>query len=165
MKTIEEQLWDYIDGISTAEEKAVIDANLATDLKWKEIYQELLAVNAQLNTLDFEEPSMSFTRNVMDKVNLELKPVALKTKVDNRIIYTIAGFFLASILGIFAYAIYISDASFTLDTSKFNFSFDTGKLFSPLALQAFIFVDVVLLLLYLDSFLRKGKHQPQKKGA
>ena len=38
MKTIEEQLWDYIDGISTAEEKAVIDANLATDLKWKEIY-------------------------------------------------------------------------------------------------------------------------------
>lgn len=165
MKTIEEQLWDYIDGISTAEEKAVIDANLATDLKWKEIYQELLAVNAQLTALDFEEPSMSFTRNVMDKINLELRPVALKTKVDNRIIYTIAGFFLASILAVFGYAIYLSDTSFTIDTSKFNFSFDTQKLFSPLALQAFIFVDVVLLLLYLDGFLRKGKLQSQKKGA
>lgn len=165
MKTIEEQLWDYIDGISTAEENAVIDANLATDLKWKEIYEELLAVNEQLTALDFEEPSMSFTRNVMDKVNLELRPVALKTKVDNRIIYTIAGFFLASILAIFGYAIYLSDTSFTIDTSKFNFSFDTQKLFSPLALQAFIFVDVVLLLLYLDSFLRKGKLQSQKKGA
>lgn len=165
MKTIEEQLWDYIDGACLADEKAIIEANLATDLTWKETYQELLAVNAHLNSLDFEEPSMSFTRNVMEQVNLELKPVALKTKVDTRVIYGIASVFIVSILGIFGYAIYMSDTSFTLNMPKIDFSLKTDQLFNPYVLQAFVFVDVVLLLLYLDTVLRKSKFKAQKKGA
>ncbi|RZJ82262.1 MAG: hypothetical protein EOO47_01240 [Flavobacterium sp.] len=165
MKTIEEQLWDYIDSTIGADEKAIIEGNLATDLTWKETYKELLAVNAQLNSLDFEEPSMSFTRNVMEQVNLELKPVALKTKVDTRIIYGIASFFIVSILAIFSYAIYTSDANFSLNMPKMDFSLKTDKLFNPYVLQAFLFVDVVLLLLYLDGVLRKSKLKAQKKGA
>lgn len=162
MNTIEEQLWNYIDGNCTAVEKAEIEAKLAIDLRYQEVYEDLLAVNNELKQLDFEEPSLSFTRNVMEKVNQELRPVALKTKIDHRIIYTIAGFFIASILSIFAYAIVISDVNFSFEMPKINFN--TDKIINPVTIQLFVFIDVALALVYLDSYLRKGKIKAQKKG-
>ncbi|RZL50914.1 MAG: hypothetical protein EOP00_01930 [Pedobacter sp.] len=155
MNTIEEQLWNYIDGNCTVEEKAEIEIKLVVNVQYHKVYQELLAVNAELNKLDFEEPSMSFTRNVMEQVNLELKPVALKTKVDNRIVYAIMGFFILAILAIFGYAIATSDLTFTSPFSKINFQLDTSKILNPTVLQIFVMVDVVLGLLYIDSLLRR----------
>jgi len=162
MNTIEEQLWNYIDGNCTAVEKAEIEAKLAVDLQYQKVYEDLIAVNNELKQMDLEEPSLSFTRNVMEKVNLELRPVALKTKIDKRIIYTIAGFFITSILGIFAYAIVISDSNFSFEMPKMNF--DTDKIINPVTIQLFVFIDVALALIYLDSYLRKGKMKAQKKG-
>lgn len=163
MSTIEEQLWNYIDGNCTATEKEEIEAKIAVNIQYHTTYQELLAVHQTLNSLDFEEPSMSFTRNVMEQVNLELKPVALKTKVDQRIIYSIGAFFVLSLLGILGYALATSDLNFTIPT--WNLSFDTSKLISPVSIQLFVLVDVVLALVYLDSYLRKGKNLAQKKGS
>ena len=154
MSTIEEQLWNYIDGICSDEEKTQIEAKIASNLQYNKVYQELMIVHQELNKLDFEEPSMSFTRNVMDKVELELAPVALKTKIDNRIVYSIGIFFVLSILGMFGYIISISNISFQLP--KVDLSF-TNKLANPIVIQVFLMVDVVLGLLYLDSFLRKRK--------
>ena len=162
MNTIEEQLWNYIDGNCTAVEKAEIEAKLAMDVQYQEIYQDLLAVNNELKQVDLEEPSLSFTRNVMEKVNQELRPVALQTKIDHRIIYTIAGFFIASILGIFAYAIAISNVNFSFEMPKITI--DTDKLINPVTIQLFVFIDVALALVYLDNYLRKGKIKAQKKG-
>ena len=68
MNTIEEQLWNYIDGNCTPVERLEIEAKLAVNVQYYSMYQELLKVNEELNALDFEEPSMSFTRNVMEKV-------------------------------------------------------------------------------------------------
>ncbi|TKC12583.1 hypothetical protein FA048_02910 [Pedobacter polaris] len=164
MNTIEEQLWNYIDGNCTTEEKAEIEARLAVNLQYHTVYQELLAVHNELNKLDFEEPSMSFTRNVMDKVSVELKPVALKTKVDNRIIYSITAFFVLSIAGIFGYVIANSDTTFNLPLPKMNLQFDESKIINPTSIKIFLMIDVVLILLYLDSFLRKRKDLTQKKG-
>jgi hypothetical protein len=161
MNTIEEQLWNYIDGNCTAEEKIEMETKIAVNIQYHTIYQELLAVNKELNQLDFEEPSMSFTRNVMDKVNLELKPVALKTKIDNRIIYSIAAFFALSILGIFAYTISISNLSFDFKMPTMNINF--GKYINATTIQVFLLIDVTLGLLYLDSFLRKRNINAQKK--
>jgi hypothetical protein len=158
MNTIEEQLWEYIDGNCTPEEQLKIEAKLAVNLQYHQIYQELLKVNEELNKIDFEEPSMSFARNVMEQVALELKPVALKTKIDNRIIYSIGSLFFLSIVGVFGYAIANSDFSFTLQMPKINFGLSVSKMITPFSLQIFIMVDVVLALLYLDSFLRKRKN-------
>ena len=162
MNTIEEQLWNYIDGNCTDSEKAEIEAKIATNLPYHAAYQELLAVHQELNKLDFEEPSLSFTRNVMEQVKLELRPVALKTKIDNRIIYSIGAFFMISILGIFGYVISISDLSFTFEMPKLDLSFDTTQIFNPIFLQIFILFDVALALIYLDSYLRKRKNMTQK---
>ncbi|MES2651026.1 MAG: hypothetical protein V4663_04765 [Bacteroidota bacterium] len=164
MNTIEEQLWNYIDGNCTPVERLEIEAKLAVNIQYHSIYQELLKVNDELNKLDFEEPSMSFTRNVMEKVNLELKPVALKTKVDNRIIYSIAAFFVLSLVGIFGYALATSNFSYTFEMPKMNITLDPAKYITHTSMLVFLFVDVVLALIYLDSVLRKRNLTAQKKG-
>ncbi|RYG18544.1 MAG: hypothetical protein EOO07_08725 [Chitinophagaceae bacterium] len=161
---IEEQLWNYIDGTCTPVEKLEIEAKLAVNIQYHTLYQELLKVNAELNTIDFEEPSMSFTRNVMEKVNLELKPVALQTKVDNRIIYSITAFFVLSLIAIFSYAVATSDFSLKFDMPTMNFSFDSSKYINHTSLQIFLFVDVVIALIYIDGVLRKRNMNAQNKG-
>ena len=163
MNQIEEQLWNYIDGNCTAEEVAQIKAKLLTDNQYQQIYEELLAVSNALENLEFEEPSMSFSRNVMEQVNLEIKPVALKTKVDNRIVYSIMAFFLLSMLGILGYVISQSDFNFSSSLSKINFQFDTKKILTPTFLKVFFIIDVILILLFIDSYFRK--EMTQKKGA
>lgn len=165
MNTIEERLWNYIDGNCSVAENAEIEAKIAGDLQYCSIYKELLAVQSQLNLLDFEEPSMSFSRNVMDKVNLELKPVALKTKVDQRIIYGIGGFFLLAIVAILGYAIAMADFSLNFKLPQINFSLYEGKLINSTSIKIFVMLDVVLALLYVDSFLRKRTNVTEKKGA
>jgi hypothetical protein len=155
MNTIEEQLWNYIDGNCTPEEQAEIAVKLTVDQHYYTTYQELLKVNAALNSLDFEEPSMSFTRNVMEKVNLELKPVALKTKVDNRIVYGIGGFFALALVSIFVYALATSNFDYHFELPKMSYSLELGKYINHTSLQIFLFLDVILALIYLDGFLRK----------
>lgn len=154
MKTVEEQLWNYIDGNCTPAEKLEIEAKLAVNIQYHSVYQELLGVNEELNRIDFEEPSMSFTRNVMDKVNLELKPVALTTKIDNRIVYSIGALFVLSLIGIFTYAVATSDMSFKINMPKIELSF------SRTTLQIFLFIDAAIALVYLDGFLRKRNKKP-----
>jgi hypothetical protein len=165
MNTIEEQLWNYIDGTCTPVERLEIEAKLAVNIQYHSLYQELLKVNEELNKIDFEEPSMSFTRNVMEKVNLELKPVALQTKVDNRIIYSIGAFFVLSLVAIFGYALATSDFNLKFNMPTMNFSFDSGKYINRTSLQIFLFVDVIIALIYLDGVLRKKNISAQKKGA
>jgi len=163
MNKIEEQLWNYIDGNCTATEKTEIEAKIASNLQYSTMYNELMAVHNELNLLGFEEPSMSFTRNVMEHVNLELKPVALKTKVDNRIIYSIGAFFGLAILGIFIYAISITKMDFDFKMPTIDFHLD--KLVTSTSIQVFLMVDIALALVYLDSCLRKGRINAQKKGS
>lgn len=164
MNTIEEQLWNYIDGNCTFAEKIEIEAKIKTNLQYSALYKELLLVNSELSKLEFEEPSMSFTRNVMEQVNLELKPVALKTKVDNRIIYCIGGFFILSIIAIFGYVIARADVSFKFNLPQLNLDLYESKIINPTSIKIFLMVDVVLALIYIDSFLRKRKDTTQKKG-
>lgn len=162
MKTIEEQLWDYIDGNCSPTEKIEIEAKIASDLQYAYTYEELLLVHSELSKTDLDEPSMSFTRNVMEQVNLELKPVALKTKVDHRIIYSIGGFFIVAILMIFGYVIATANWSFKFDLPQINFDLYESKIITPTTIKIFLMVDVILALIYIDGLLRKNR--AQKKG-
>lgn len=164
MNTIEEQLWNYIDGNCNFAEKIEIEAKIKADLQYSTTYKELLLVNNELSNLELEEPSMSFTRNVMEQVNLELKPVALKTKVDNRIIYSIGAIFILSIVAIFGYVVATADLNFKFNLTQLNFDLYETKIINPTSIRIFLMVDLVLILIYIDSFLRKRKDTTQKKG-
>ncbi|ETZ19380.1 hypothetical protein [Pedobacter sp. V48] len=110
-----------------------------------------------LKGMEMEEPSMSFTRNVMEQIKLEKQPVALKTRVDNRIIYGIAAIFGAFIAGVFIYAIANSTATYELPKLKIDLTGAVDKTLTPGFLTAFLFIDVVIALIYFDSILRRKK--------
>ena len=98
---IEQQIWNYLDGTCSEQERHHIESLIETDPIYKAAYQELTAINNDFTLLNIDEPSMSFTRNLMEKISLEPVPGSLKSLVDKRIIYGIAAFFLISIAAIF----------------------------------------------------------------
>lgn len=110
-----------------------------------------------LKGMELEEPSMSFTRNVMEQVKLEKLPVSLKTRVDNRIIYGIAAIFGLFIAGVIIYAIANTTVSYELPEFKIDFSGAVDKTLTPEFLIAFLFIDVVIALVYFDSILRRKR--------
>ena len=161
MNTIEQQLWDYIDGNLDATQTSAIEEKINSDAAIKFQYTELLNFNSALNHLEIDEPSMSFTRRVMDNIVLERAPITLKTKVNTNIIYGIGGFFLCSLTGLFGYVLYHSN----ITLPEFNFGkilvlrFD--QYLTPTTLYAFLFADLVIGLVYLDYFFRKRANHKQ----
>jgi len=155
MSLIEEQIWDYIDGNCTLAEKTAIAEKIATNEEYSRVYEALKLVNKQLMELDLEEPPMSFSRNVMHQIKEELKPVALQTKVNDKIVYAIASLFGAVLLMLFGYAISISDFNFNFEVPSFSFSQVVQSFIDQLNLQIFLFIDVALMLVFLDSYFRK----------
>ena len=76
---IEQRLWEYIDGISTADEKSVIEQLLKTDAEWKAKYKTLMEIQSLLKSSELDAPSMRFTQNVMDEISkLHIAPAAKK---------------------------------------------------------------------------------------
>ena len=156
MKTIEEQIWDYIDDNLTIEEKSAIAAKIATDQTYSELYQELSAVNLHLGKLEIDMPPMAFNRKVMDLVAQEIAPVSLKTKVDLRIIYAVAGFFILTLSAILVYA--ISQIHFTASAINVpEVSIDFTRYLTPAFIKIFLFTDLLIGFVYLDGFLRRKK--------
>ena len=57
-QNIEQQLWSYIDGLSSSEERSTIQKMIETNLEWKNKYHELIEMHQLLNTAELEQPSM-----------------------------------------------------------------------------------------------------------
>jgi len=156
MKTIEEQIWDYIDDNLTIEEKKAIAAKIASDQTYRTLYRELLTVNLHLGKLEIDMPPMAFNRKVMDLVGQEIAPVSLKTKVDLRIIYAVAGFFILTLSAILIYA--ISQTHFTASAINVpDISIDFSRYLTPSFIKIFLFTDLLIGFIYLDGFLRRKK--------
>jgi hypothetical protein len=158
MNTIEEILWNYIDGNCTADEQKVIQTLIAEDESYRLKYQELLNLNNDFAAMDMDEPSMAFTYNVMEAVRTEHAKVPLKAAVNKRIIWGIAIFFTVTLLGLLVFTfVSIKWTSQTLPvnmTASFktpDFNFLKAK---PLV-EGFLFFDVILGLYLLDGYFRK----------
>jgi hypothetical protein len=166
--TIEERLWDFIDGTCNAEEKTFIEQLIATNAEWKAKYKELLEVHQLMGSIDLEEPSMRFTRNVMEEIGkFQIAPAA-KSYINKRVIWGIGTFFLLSIAGFLIYGLgqvnwanASGDADALLpDISKVNFK----GLFNNTYATVFMMVNAVLGLALLDMYLGKKKKQLRDKA-
>ncbi|MFD2285173.1 hypothetical protein GJU39_15185 [Pedobacter petrophilus] len=155
MSTIEQQLWDYVDGNLDAAQAKIIQEKIDNNPEINLQYEALLNLNLAFNELDLEEPSMSFARNVMESVKSEPAPVALKTKVNTNIIYGIGGFFVTSLLALFGYTLYHSNLKFAGFDAELNLNIDWNKIVTPTAIYGFLFIDLVIGLVFLDYLLRK----------
>jgi hypothetical protein len=160
--TIEERLWDYIDGTCNAEEKTFIEQLIATNLEWKAKYKELLEVHQLMGNLELEHPSMRFTQNVMEEIGKYQIAPAAQSYINKKVIWGIGAFFLLSIVGFLIYGFGQvdwssggSDAFWSIDFSKVNL----GVFFNNTYTNVFMMVNVVLGLVLLDMYLGKKKKQ------
>ncbi len=86
---MEERIWAYMDGLLDGKEKAAVEKLLITDPAWKRCHDSLRDLDRTLHSVSLEEPSMRFTKNVMDQItSLQVAP-ATRTYVNKRIIYGI----------------------------------------------------------------------------
>ena len=97
MNTIEEKLWNYIDGTCSDEERKAIDILIGQDEVYRRKYEQLLALNKEFSKMEPDEPPMAFTYNVMEAIRAEHAQQPLKAGINKRIIKGISGFFIVSI--------------------------------------------------------------------
>ena len=164
MNLIEEKIWDYIDGLCTLEEQETIKQLIANDPVYRDKYTELMAMQQNMELLELDEPSMSFTNKVMDKINLQSQPLSAKVMIDKRIIYGIAallGFMLVASLAVSIYQVkwntvdFDMQANFTINYADLGNKIQISSNIKTTIMYAFFMFDIVAGLMLLDRYLRK----------
>ncbi|MBV4358537.1 hypothetical protein [Pinibacter aurantiacus] len=158
---MEERLWDYVDGISSAHERSVIDKLLETDSAWRHRYKEILKANILLQeSIELDEPSMRFTQNVMEDIAKYKIAPAASTYINKKIIYGIATVFITIIVAMFVYvfanvnwASAGAGGGMPFDISKINY----GKIFSSTYVNIFLMLNVMIGLVLFDKYLSVKK--------
>ncbi len=157
----EVRLWEYIDGLSSAEEKSVIEELIENNAQWRVKYKELLEVQQLLQSSELEEPSMRFTRNVMEEISkLHIAP-ATKTYINKNIIRGLAFFFITLIVGFLVYGFgqidwtVQGDTKLPVDLTKVDYS----RMFNNDWVNAFMMINVILGLFLLDRYLANKRKQ------
>jgi hypothetical protein len=166
-ETMEDRLWDYIDGLSSPAEKTAVEALINANIDWQRKYKELLNVHQLMTASDLEAPSMRFTKNVMEEIaHFQVAP-ATKSYINKNIIRGIGAFFLCLIAGLLVFVLRQFHWSSTPASSSKNLpSFDLGldrldfaKLFGSLPVTLFMLVVVVLGFVLLDMYLQQKKKE------
>ena len=165
-QNIDDRLWEYIDGQSSAEEKTTIEKLLESNPQWREKYHELMEVHQLAQSSALEEPSMRFTKNVMEEIAKYHIAPATKSYINNKIIWGIGAFFIVLIVGFLIYGFgqvdwnAKGDTNLPVDLNKVDFS----KLFSNTYMNIFMMINVVLGLMLLDRYFAAKRKKWQKEA-
>ena len=141
---------------------------LETNLEWKNKYKELLDVQQLLGSAELEQPSMRFTKNVMEEIAKYHIAPATKNYLNKKIIWGFAGFFITLIVVFAIYAI----AQVEIDWSSQNNSkpivdfsqVDYSKIFNNNIVNAFMMINILLGLVMLDRVLANKRKKFQKQA-
>ena len=159
----EARLWEYIDGSGEVAERSVIEKLVAGNKVWREKYHELLELHQVMQASDLEEPSMRFTKNIMEEISkLSIAPAA-KSYINKKVIWGIGGFMIAMIVGFLIYGVAQINWSEGNSDSLNGFDFtqiDYSKMFNNNLMNVFMMLNIVAALIFLDRYLanRKNKH-------
>lgn len=145
---LETLLWDYADGRCTAEEATFVQQLLQKDAQWQARYEALRSFNESMNVAELEQPSMRFTKNVMDAITQQ-KPVHISQR--SWVVWALGVFFVAIIAIGFFWAV-TSDSS----SSTGRFTLPEWSL-NNRGLLAFLLGDVVVALLLMDQIVKKRR--------
>jgi len=158
MNLIEQRIWDYLDGKSNNQEKVITERLIKSDPVYQQVYEEYKSFNSLVSASDQDEPSMGFTRNVMEKINLEPVHASIKSLIDERIIFGIAAFFMFTITALLGLLFYQIEWSQTVGFKIPEFNtpvIDISKYLNRSYINIFFFVDIIIGLYLFDGFLRK----------
>ncbi len=117
---IEIQLWEYIDGNCTAEERARISVLVATNETWKACYADLLSFhnNVQEHVMP-EQSATNLTENVMGVLDASANRFATRKRMLTISIRAVAAFFIVSIVLLLSYAL-IEAGGITFSPSEYK---------------------------------------------
>lgn len=154
---IEVRLWEYIDGFSNEAEKSAIEKLLAENAEWRAKYHELLEVHQSLNLVELEEPSLRFTKNVMEEIaKYQIAPAA-KSYINSKIIWGIGVFFITMIVGFFIYGFAQIDWTVAGESNKplgFDLTkVDYSEMFNNNLMNGIMMLNIVLGLFLFDRYL------------
>ncbi len=163
---METKLWEYIDGVS--QEPAIVEKLIAENREWKVKYAELMEVHQIMQGIELEEPSLRFTKNVMEQIaQLHIAPAA-KKYINTKIIWGIAAFFISVIIGFLIYGLAqidwsAADSTKTSSTIDVIANADYSKMFGNTFVNLFMMLNVVLGLLLLDRYLNMKRKKLVEK--
>jgi hypothetical protein len=168
MHSMEQQLWDLIDGNLLPADKTIVENLVKENAEWRSKYQELLEVNKLLHSTELDAPSMRFTKNVMEEIaKLHIAP-ATKTYINKKIIYGISAFFIIMIIGFLIYGFGMVNWSSNAETDKTitqNVNrIDYSIFFSNTWVNVLMMINVVIGLVLLDNYLGR-KRKAMREGA
>jgi hypothetical protein len=155
MNSIEEKLWDYIDGSCTAEDRQAISLLIEQDEVYRRKYNEMVKLNHEFAAIELDEPPMAFTYNVMETIRTQHAQIPLKAAINQRLIKVIGAFFVITITAILV-TILASINWHTGSAAPIKFTMpDISHYFTGRYMLGFLFFDVVLGLYLFDSYFRK----------
>jgi len=169
MQEIENRLWDFIDGASAPAEKTAVENLIRENEIWKLKYAELMQVQKNLQELELEQPSMRFTKNVMEQIaQLQVQPAA-REYINRNVIRGIGIFFLTLIGGFIIYALAQinwkdagdSKSSIGIDFAKVDYS----RVFDNQFVNGFMVLNIILGLMLLDRYLSNRKRDLRERTA
>ena len=146
---MDRRLWDFIDGIADSDEIARIQSLIQVNEAWQQRYEELREIGLQLKQVSLAQPSMRFSKNVMEQIYLLPAVLPLRTRINKWVFRCITGTFLLFIAGLLLY-------SFTsVSWHNSNTIATRVRSFWPanLPLPAMIAANVLLLLIMADKIL------------
>jgi hypothetical protein len=165
---IEDRLWNYIDGFSEGEEKSSIEQLLTSNIEWQRKYKDLLEISQLLQSSELEEPSLRFTKNVMEEIAKYHIAPATKSYINKRIIYSIGAFFGIMILGFIIYGLgqidWSAGSADSINASKYIDRVDFSKFFNNTYVNIFMMINIVLGLGLLDWYLSNKKKEMKRQA-
>lgn len=163
---MESCLWDYIDGSANEAERLAIEQLIAANSQWRIKYEELMDVHSLMQNVELEQPSMRFTKNVMEEIaKFHIAP-ATKKYINQKIIWSIGIFFITVIVGFIVYG--FSQVDWSAGGSGngvfgINFSeVDYSRMFNNTYINLFMMLNIVLGLMLLDRYLSNRTNQYKK---
>jgi hypothetical protein len=169
LNDIEVKLWEYIDGFSDAVEKTAIEKMIAENAEWKAKYHELLEVHQSINLVELEQPSLRFTKNVMEEIaRLHIAPAA-KQYINKKVIWGIAAFFITVIASFLIYG--LSQINWSSSGGSLNSGVldkitdaDYSKMFNNTFVNIFMMLNVILGLMLFDRYLNDKRKKLMKEA-
>ena len=163
MNNMEEKLWNYIDGTCSAEERDAVALLIERDEIWRNNYQEMLKFNNEITEITPDEPSMAFSYNVMEGIRAHEASKPLKTIINKYIISGIAAFFVISIIIIALFGLTGATQNIANGNTDTNIHLpNLSVLTNSTVMNVFLYVDVMLLLFFADTWLRKSRNNKIK---
>ncbi len=168
LEQVESRLWDYIDGNAGQEERSSIEKLIEENNEWKLKYKELLELHQSINLTELEQPSMRFTKNVMEEIaRLQITP-ATRNYINQKVIWGIGLFFIIMLSSFFVYGIMQIDWSQGSDSgNSLGVDFtkvDYSSMFNNTLMNVFMMLNIVLGLFLLDRYLSNKRKKWMKQS-